>query len=62
VTKINDYPDEQDPFDNTLTALKVDGNEKWGGSDSVAIEGYSQFECAISLYNSFFLFPVATAL
>jgi hypothetical protein len=24
----NHYPDEQDPFDNTLTALKVDGNEK----------------------------------
>jgi hypothetical protein len=28
----------------------------------VAIEGYFQFECAVSLYNSFFLFPVATAL
>ncbi len=28
----------------------------------MAIEGYFQFERAISLYNSFFLFPVATAL
>jgi hypothetical protein len=26
------------------------------------LEGYFQFERAVSLYNSFFLFPVATAL
>ncbi len=28
----------------------------------LAIEGYFQFERAVSLYNSLFLFPVATAL
>ncbi len=28
----------------------------------VAIEGYFQFEQAVSLFNSFFLFTVATAL
>ncbi len=31
-------------------------------SGIVAIEGYFQFERAVSLYNSFYLFPVATAL
>ncbi len=31
-------------------------------SGIVAIEGYIQFERAVSLYSSFFLFPVATAL
>jgi hypothetical protein len=31
-------------------------------SGIVAIEGYFQVERAVSLYNSFFLFPVATAL
>ncbi len=31
-------------------------------SGIVAIQGYFQFERAVSLYNSLFLFPVATAL
>ncbi len=31
-------------------------------SGIVAIEGYLQFERAVSLLNSLFLFPVATAL
>ena len=31
-------------------------------SGIVAIEGYFKFERAVSLYNSLFLFPVATAL
>ncbi len=51
--------------------LKVDGNENEGGQDEdrysaivciVVIEGYFQFECAVFLNNSFFLFPVSTAL
>ncbi len=51
--------------------LKVDGNEKRGGSGVeainqilyaiVAIEGYFKFERAVSLLNSIFPFPVATA-
>jgi hypothetical protein len=47
----------------------VTKNERGQDEDScspmsgiMAIESYFQFKRAVSLYNSFFLFPVATAL